>query len=234
VKVLKRLVWIVPCLILAGLAFVYFVPGYNLYLVRSESMKPAINMGDLIITGPLNGPINGEVKPGTIVTYEYKKELVTHRVQSIDGTALVTKGDAVEDPDPWSVTVSDVKGVYLFKIPYVGYVTNFVQTKLGWFIAIIIPAALLVAWLAKDIVKEALRNDTSMEKKEEACYEMITAQKVRSIRNACGREELFDQVRAASAYPTPLSQGEQNQNTELEKEEVFMESEKQKHETMNQ
>ncbi len=170
-KILKRLAWIVPCLILAGLAFVYFVPGYNLYLVRSESMKPAINMGDLIITGPLNGPVNGEVKPGTVITYEYNKETITHRVQSVDGTTLVTQGDAVENPDPWSVAMSSVKGVYLFKIPYVGYVTNFVQTKLGWFIAIIIPAALLVFWLAKDIVKEALSSDekTSEDKEEVMC-----------------------------------------------------------------
>ena len=155
---MKTFSWIVSIVLgiaLAGLAFLYFTPGYNLYLVRSESMRPAINMGDLIITGPLNGLINGEVKSGTIVTYEKNKELVTHRVQSINGEALVTKGDAVEDSDPWPVTLSDVRGVYLFKIPFVGYVTSFIQTKLGWFLAIIIPAALLIGWLAKDIVKEA-------------------------------------------------------------------------------
>jgi len=155
-KVSGWIVSIILGIVLAGLAFLYFTPGYNLYLVRSESMKPAINMGDLIITGPLNGTINGDIKPGTIVTYEYSKELVTHRVQSIDGKTLVTKGDAVEDADSWPVTVSDVRGVYLFKIPFVGYLTSFVQTKLGWFLAIIIPAALLICWLAKDIVKEAL------------------------------------------------------------------------------
>jgi signal peptidase I len=95
-KVASRLSLIVLGLVLAGLAFIYFSPGYNLYLVRSESMEPAINMGDLIITGPLDGPINGEIRPGTVVTYEYKKELVTHRVKSIEGAALVTQGDAVE------------------------------------------------------------------------------------------------------------------------------------------
>ena len=155
-KVFLWLVSIVLGLVVAGLTFLYFSPGYDLRLVRSESMKPAINMGDLIITGPLNGPINGEIKPGTIVTYEYSKELITHRVQSIDGKTLVTKGDAAEDADSWLVTLSDVRGVYLFRIPYVGYVTSFVQTKLGWFLAIIIPGALLVGWLAKDIVKAAL------------------------------------------------------------------------------
>ena len=157
-RILSRSVLAVLVLILAGLALIYFLPDYNLYLVRSESMRPAINMGDLIITSPLDGPINGEVTPGTIVTYEYKKENITHRVQSIDGKTLVTKGDATEGPDPWSVTLSDVRGIYLFKVPYVGYLTSFIQTKLGWFLTIIIPGALLVFWLAKDIVKEAFSN----------------------------------------------------------------------------
>ena len=155
IKIFSWLVTAVLVLVVAGLAFIYFSPDYDLRLVRSESMRPAVNMGDLIITGPVNGPINGEVKPGTIVTYQHSKELITHRVLSIDGTTLVTKGDAVEDADSWPVTLSDVKGIYLFKIPYVGYVTSFVQTKSGWFLAIIIPAALLVLWLVKDILKAA-------------------------------------------------------------------------------
>ncbi len=155
-KILSRLVLTVLVLVLAGCGFLHFSPDYDLYLVRSESMKPTINMGDLIVTGPLNGPINGELKTGTIITYKYRKENITHRVYSIDGKTLTTKGDAAEDRDPWSVTLSDVKGVFLFKIPYVGYLTNFVQTRQGWFLTIIIPGAFLVLWLAKDIVKEAL------------------------------------------------------------------------------
>ena len=131
-KIFTWLVSAVLVLIVAGLGSIYFSPGYSLLLVGSESMRPAVNIGDLIITGPLNGPINGEIKPGMIITYEYSKELITHRVQSIDGVTLVTQGDAVEDPDPWAVTVSDVRGIYLFKIPYIGYVTSFVQTKFGW------------------------------------------------------------------------------------------------------
>ncbi|MCH8864805.1 MAG: signal peptidase I [Chloroflexi bacterium] len=156
---MKTVSWLVTALLgvaLAGLGFIYFNPGYELLLVRSESMKPAIYMGDLIITGPINGPINGEIKEGTVITYERDKKLITHRVLSVEGQTLTTKGDAVEDPDPWSVSLSSVRSVYLFKIPFVGYLTSFVQTKMGWFIMIIIPAALLVGWLAKDIVKEAL------------------------------------------------------------------------------
>ena len=150
-KILSRVILTVLILILAGLVFLFFAPDYNLYMVRSESMKPNINMGDLII----NGPASGEIEAGTIITYERNSELITHRVQSVDGNIIVTKGDAVEDADPWQVQLSDVRGLYLFRIPYVGYVTSFVQTKVGWFVSIIIPAAILVGWLAKDIIKEA-------------------------------------------------------------------------------
>jgi len=155
-KVFGWLVTVVLALIIGSFGFLYFSNDYNIYLVRSESMKPAINMGDMAIAGSSNGPLNGEIKPGMIVTYEHGKGLITHRVLSIDGDTLTTKGDALEETDPWSVTLSDVRGVYLFKVPYIGYIPSFIRTKLGWFVSIILPATLLVGLLVKDIVKEAL------------------------------------------------------------------------------
>jgi signal peptidase len=157
-KVLSWSFSIVLAVVVAGLAFIHFSPDYNMYLVRSESMKPAINMGDLVITGPLGGPLNGEIKPGTIVTYERGKEMVTHRVVSlVDINTLVTKGDAAEDPDPNPVTISQIRGAYLFKLPYLGYLSSFIRTKVGWFVIIILPAMLLVALIIKEIVREALK-----------------------------------------------------------------------------
>jgi signal peptidase len=156
---MKIFSWLATSLLgvaLVGLAFVYVNPEYHLLLVRSGSMTPAIHTGDLIVNGPVSGPIGGEIEEGTVITYERNKDLITHRVLSVEGTTLTTKGDAVEDPDPWSVSLSSVRSIYLFKIPFVGYLTSFVQTKMGWFMTIIIPSAILVGWLAKDIVKEAL------------------------------------------------------------------------------
>ena len=155
-KTFSWVVSIILALVVAGLGFVYLSPDYNMYLVRSESMKPAINMGDMIITGPVAGPLNGQVNQGVVVTYEHGNELVTHRVVSVSGDSLVTKGDAVEDPDPSPITISSVSGIYLFKIPHAGYLSDFMQTKVGWFSMIIIPAMLLVAFIVKGIVKEAV------------------------------------------------------------------------------
>ena len=159
IKLMKVFSWfiaVILAVVVTGLGFTYLSADYNMYLVKSESMKPAINMGDMVITGPLNGPRNGEIEPGTIVTYERGNEPVTHRVLSVDGETLVTKGDAVEDADPRPVSTSEVSGIYLLRIPYAGYLSNFMRTKVGWFAVIIIPAVLLVAFLIKDIVKEAL------------------------------------------------------------------------------
>ena len=155
-KTFSWVVSIILALVVVGLGFVYFSPDYSMYLVRSESMKPAINMGDMIITGPVDGPLNGQVNPGVVVTYERGQELVTHRVLSVNGDTLMTKGDAVEDPDPSPISVSSVSGIYLFKIPHAGYLSDFMQTRVGWFSMIIVPAMLLVAFIVKGIVKEAL------------------------------------------------------------------------------
>ncbi len=159
-KIAVRAVSIILGLIVAGLAFVFFSPDYALYFVRSESMKPAINIGDMVIAGPAGAA--GGIEPGGIVTYELGKDLITHRVLSVDGNTLITKGDANEDPDPNPVQFAQVKSRYLFKIPYVGYLTSFVRTRPGWFLAIILPAMVLVGFIVKDIIKEALKDENGV------------------------------------------------------------------------
>mgnify|MGYP003392672636 CR=1 FL=1 len=164
-KAMKIIGWVVTSvlvLFIAGLGFVHFVPGYSFSLVRSGSMTPAINVGDVIITRPAIGGVDGNIKPGAIVMYTHDGQLITHRVVSVTGDALVVKGDANEHADPWPVIISTLQGIYLFKIPYLGYAVNFIQTKLGWFLAIIIPAALIVGLLVKDILKEAFRDDKNI------------------------------------------------------------------------
>jgi len=70
-KVFGCLVSIALLVIIGGLIFTHLSPDYKMYLVRSGSMRPAVNIVDMVITGPENGPINGVIRPGTIVTYEH-------------------------------------------------------------------------------------------------------------------------------------------------------------------
>jgi signal peptidase len=148
--------------IIAGLVFVHFSPDYNMYIVRSGSMQPVINTGDAVVIGPTDGPFGNGLQEGSIVTYRQGSELITHRVLSIEGDTLVTKGDAVEDPDPWTVTRQSVGGIYLFRVPYIGYASNFIRTPVGRYVAILVPGVILVALLfreARKRKKAQLQND---------------------------------------------------------------------------
>ncbi len=141
------------------LALIFLLPGYDLRVVRSDSMTPAFRSGDIVVTGPAGSFPAGEIMPGTIVTYNLAGEMITHRVISIDNDTLVTKGDANEEPDPRPVAMSQVEGTYLFRIPYAGRLSAFVHTKAGWFLLIMLPTCLLIGLIVKEIVKEALRAD---------------------------------------------------------------------------
>ena len=158
VKIARVAGWVVTVILflfIAGLAFIHYSPGYSFSMVRSGSMSPTINMGDAIITTPAAS----KVKPGLIVTYLHDGELITHRVLSVNGDILATKGDAMEHPDPWPVQITDVKGMFLFRIPYIGFVANFVRTRVGWFAAIIVPTTVILGLIIKDILKEAFKDE---------------------------------------------------------------------------
>ena len=66
-----------------------------------------------------------------------------------------TKGDAMEDSDPYYVTAESVHGKVLFSIPYLGYAANsvigYVRTWLGFVTLVCIPVVILVGSLIRDV-----------------------------------------------------------------------------------
>jgi signal peptidase len=106
-------------------AFLWFFissPDYDMGVIKGKSMSPTINHGDLVVIK--SSQI--KIKPGVIIAYnvegDYAEngELTLHRIVRIEGERLITKGDS-DVEDDWLVTISDVRGVYLFRIPYLGY-----------------------------------------------------------------------------------------------------------------
>jgi signal peptidase len=158
-KILKWLISGAIGTIIILLLLVYFLPGYDISIVRSDSMRPAFAAGDMVITVPPGSFLRGEIVSGSIVALKIGDERITHRVVSIDQETFITKGDANEEADPRPVNMSQVTGVYLLKIPRVGYLSAFIRTKPGWFLAVVLPGVLLVGLIVKEIIKEALRID---------------------------------------------------------------------------
>jgi len=146
-------VMVVICIVV-GAIFLQLLPNYDVYVGRGDSMKPVLNEGDLLIHRTQFESLNEEIRPGTIVTYEFGKLVVTHRVVSVNSDIILTKGDANEDIDPWLVPLDNVKGVYSFRIPCVGYLVGFVQTKLGYSITIPAMALLMITLLNKNSISK--------------------------------------------------------------------------------
>ena len=146
-------VMVVICIVV-GAIFLQLLPNYDVYVGRGDSMKPVLNEGDLLIHRTQFESLNEEIRPGTIVTYEFGKLVVTHRVVSVNSDIILTKGDANEDIDPWLVPLDNVKSVYSFRIPCVGYFVGFVQTKLGCSITIPAMALLMITLLNKNSISK--------------------------------------------------------------------------------
>jgi signal peptidase len=86
-------------------------------------------------------------------------------VEREDGVAFRTKGDANEDPDAQLVTPDQVVGEvptiggYLFVIPYIGYVVQFMQTTTGFVALFVVPIALLIVSEIWNVVAASRRTE---------------------------------------------------------------------------
>jgi len=145
--------------IILGLAVLFFVfallmPAVfsgRLAIVYSSSMEPAMPAGALAMTVPVAPE---EVKVGDIITFDPPWDpdvTVSHRVIDIrrDGQLLFdTKGDAMEESDPFFVPAEHVQGKVVFNIPYLGFATNdalnYVRTWWGLILLIVLPSLVIV------------------------------------------------------------------------------------------
>lgn len=127
-------------------AFPQAIGADQSYVVLSGSMEPTISPGDVIIVSSVPA---SSIEANDIITYRRSgsETPVTHRVLEVedtgDGLEFVTKGDANEDPDPSPVSESSLLGTVWFVIPYVGYVVQFANTRLGQILLVGAPLVLL-------------------------------------------------------------------------------------------
>ena len=154
-RFIKATVIIILLAIVGALAGIYLIEDYSAHVVMSDSMRPTFKSGDMVIIGSPGSLFTREMAPGEIITFERNEKLITHRIASIEGDTIYTKGDGQEEIDPWPVSrFYDVKGSYIFHIPYIGLAANFIQTKTGWLVCVILPAVCLLGFIIRDLAKE--------------------------------------------------------------------------------
>lgn len=151
---LRTLVLWIGLGLLAGTLLAAVAPqlaGYHSFTVRSGSMTPAIETGDVVVTRPIS-PLSARV--GDIVTFvdpEGTGKLFSHRVQSVraagENVAFVTRGDANTSTEHWRVPADGSIGKVVYRIPKVGYALAWIDTPAARLALIAIPALLLL-WAA--------------------------------------------------------------------------------------
>jgi signal peptidase len=133
--------------VVAITAAVGWTKGYRIYVVHTGSMQPALPIGSIVIDKPAAG-LNG-LKPGDVITFRHSDlttDVVTHRIASLDGGLIQTKGDANTTPDAWNIRPNQVKGVEISVVPRLGYLLVFLRQPAGFAATLLSSLSVFLLW----------------------------------------------------------------------------------------
>ena len=141
--------------------------GLQPYVVLSGSMEPTYHVGSLIYVKEVDYK---ELKTGDPITYMVSQDtVVTHRIIEVlvdeedpETIRYFTQGDANDIPDGSSVHYKNIIGKPVFSVPYLGYVSNYIQNPPGQYVAIAAGALLIMMVFLPDI----FASDEKEEKKK--------------------------------------------------------------------
>lgn len=165
--------------------------GFMPMTVQSDSMKPTFSSGDLIIVKEVDDLYS--LKEGDVITFytviEGRRVLNTHRIVNINkfdnSVSFSTRGDNNHVDDDLPAYASDIVGKWTGKkIGGAGNAMDFLRTKKGFFICVLLPMILFFLFeLYKFIValievkKPSLTADDEEEIKRKAIEEYLAKEK---------------------------------------------------------
>ena len=151
---------VIMILIIAILLVTLRIFGFNAYTIMSGSMEPSYPVGSLIYTTNVNP---SELHEGDVITFmNDETTIVTHRIKEVitettsSGESVLkfrTQGDANSSPDGKLVHYKNVLGTPTISIPYLGYISHFLQRPPGIYIAIIIGTFLISLIIIPSVTK---------------------------------------------------------------------------------
>lgn len=142
----------------------------NFYTILTQSMYPTIKAGDVVVTYMDE---NDSYNTGDVITFISNANgqiTVTHRIEEVyevNGQySYKTKGDNNNTADKEIISSNNVLGKVVFKIPKAGYIQQFLVTKTGWIIAIVLPCLGIVIYDILRLFKTVTRKGVSVIKKD--------------------------------------------------------------------
>ena len=172
-KTIKR-IWnwissiLVAAVVLLAVALVGVrIVGLQPYVVLSGSMEPTYPVGSLIYVKSADYK---QLKVGDPITFLVSEDTVaTHRIIEVlpdeddpNTIRCFTQGDANDAPDGSSVHYKNIIGKPVFSIPYLGYVSNYIQAPPGKYVAISGCALLMLLVFLPDIFVKDEKKDSAV------------------------------------------------------------------------
>lgn len=130
--------------------------GFTPFIMSSRSMEPKLPVNNIIVIKKIGAD---DIKVGDIISYKSGDIIITHRVTKItyvgDNYFYETKGDNNKVVDKKLVAYSQVQGKYLFTIPMLGNLINYVKTTRGMatVLSFVICLYILYDITAREIIK---------------------------------------------------------------------------------
>lgn len=164
-KIIKR-IWswvsglLVGIVVLLAIALVGVrAVGLQPFVVLSGSMEPTYHVGSLIYVKSVDYK---QLKVGDPITFMISENTVaTHRIIEVlpdaedpDTIRYFTQGDANDVPDGSSVHYKNIIGKPVFSIPYLGYVSDYIQNPPGKYVAMAGAALLILLVFLPDVFAE--------------------------------------------------------------------------------
>ncbi|MEG0074553.1 MAG: signal peptidase I [Eubacterium sp.] len=123
------------------------IAGYKPLIVSSDSMETRIMTNDLAVIHNID---LDTLQEGHIIAYQLDDVIILHRIVDIivvEGERVfITKGDHNNLNDSMFVKPEQIEGVFVFRIPSVGFLIEFLQTSYGILLLIGIPLLLFILY----------------------------------------------------------------------------------------
>ena len=136
--------------------------GYEAYIVTTDSMKPSISSGDVVIVKEVE---EQELDKGDIITFTKNGETNTHRITNIEEKEgekyYTTKGDNNNVEDSEKVKFSEIIGKQIITIPYLGKIINALENKVIFLVIVLI---ILILYFLR--IKQIEKKENRREKKK--------------------------------------------------------------------
>lgn len=119
--------------VVGALALAALVPplfGLSATTIVSGSMRPVVNVGDVILAETVDDDDVGRLRVGDVITFRDVEHdrLVTHRIAEVLDDSFRTRGDANRDVDPVPVAADQIVARPVVLIPMAGLPARWLST----------------------------------------------------------------------------------------------------------